>query len=152
MRTLVAALTLLAAVPLVAAHTQTGTPQHQPGGFSSPAIGFQDSWNLTLATAGTYYYHCHPHPWMRGVIQVEEGAPASAVTVRAVNYEFAPEDVRLAPDTTITFRNDDNDTHYVTESVPPAGADPGGDSPALAAIPAALVIVAVGFQMVRRRR
>ncbi|HEU0016335.1 MAG TPA: cupredoxin family copper-binding protein [Longimicrobium sp.] len=46
------------------AHTVTS------GGFDSGLIQPGQSWSYTFTTAGTYDYHCTPHPFMKGVVIV----------------------------------------------------------------------------------
>jgi len=47
------------------------------GSFTSDYISPGATWQHTFATAGTYAYHCTPHPWMKGVVHVT-GGPAPA--------------------------------------------------------------------------
>ena len=51
------------------AHTTTA----DAGGWSSPLLQVKQTFTTSIATAGTYDYHCTPHPSMRGRIIV--GSP-----------------------------------------------------------------------------
>ncbi|AIC14446.1 cupredoxin domain-containing protein [Nitrososphaera viennensis] len=31
-----------------------------------------ETWEFTITAVGTYHYHCEPHPWMQGSIEVTE--------------------------------------------------------------------------------
>ncbi|HEX6068072.1 MAG TPA: plastocyanin/azurin family copper-binding protein, partial [Nitrososphaera sp.] len=40
-----------------------------------PTIGLVapgESWEFTFTKVGTYAYHCEPHPWMQGEVEVIE--------------------------------------------------------------------------------
>jgi amicyanin len=39
--------------------------------FDSGMIGNGATWSMTFNTAGTYSYHCAPHPWMKGNVVVQ---------------------------------------------------------------------------------
>lgn len=41
------------------------------GVFSSPLLSRGETFSFTFDTAGTYTYHCDPHPYMTGTIVVE---------------------------------------------------------------------------------
>lgn len=41
-------------------------------GPSSPMLGKGDTYTYTFAKAGTYNYHCTPHPYMKGMVVVTE--------------------------------------------------------------------------------
>ena len=127
---------------------QTSGPSHKPGGFHSPPMFAEQRWNLTLSESGAYYYHCHPHPWMTGTIAVAEGG-AERVIVKTVNYAFAPTDVRIAPGGTVEFLNEDNDTHYVTETLPPSDDSKKSPGPSVVVGVAAAL---VGLGIVARSR
>ncbi|MDQ3812137.1 MAG: plastocyanin/azurin family copper-binding protein, partial [Chloroflexota bacterium] len=47
------------------AHTATAT-----GVFDTGLLGTGESATITVATPGTYEYHCTPHPWMRASLVV----------------------------------------------------------------------------------
>lgn len=49
------------------AHTSTAEDE----GWSSPLIGPGETYTRRFGSAGTFNYHCSPHPFMRGVIIVE---------------------------------------------------------------------------------
>jgi len=56
------------------AHTvASGTPRMgESGMFSSPVVPSDETYKVTLETAGTFDYYCTLHPWMTGVIIVKE--------------------------------------------------------------------------------
>ena len=55
--------------------TNTGSLQHSvtadDSSFDSGLFNTGESWNLTFNTAGTFSYHCGPHPWMKGTVVVQ---------------------------------------------------------------------------------
>lgn len=51
------------------AHTVTS----DQGLFDSGLFGPKETWVFTFGRAGIYPYHCTPHPWMQGIVTVEEG-------------------------------------------------------------------------------
>lgn len=42
------------------------------GGPSGPLFGKNETYQFTFATVGTYKYHCSPHPYMHGSVEVTE--------------------------------------------------------------------------------
>jgi len=60
---------------------QAHTVAADDGSFKSDYISPGGSFQHTFATAGTYAYHCEPHPWMKAVVHVSGGAaPATAAS------------------------------------------------------------------------
>ncbi|MFN8473202.1 MAG: plastocyanin/azurin family copper-binding protein [Anaerolineae bacterium] len=55
--------------------TNTGAQQHtvtaDDGSFDSGLFGNGGTYSHTFTTAGTYAYHCTPHPWMKGTVTVQ---------------------------------------------------------------------------------
>ena len=45
------------------------------GTFESPLIKPGEQWSFRFATAGTYAYHCMPHPFMKAEVRVKAGKP-----------------------------------------------------------------------------
>ena len=41
-----------------------------PAGIESPLLGHMGSFSYTFPEAGTYVYHCDPHPYMTGSVTV----------------------------------------------------------------------------------
>jgi len=41
------------------------------GSFDSGLLNTGDTWNMTFSSAGTYSFHCTPHPWMKGTVIVQ---------------------------------------------------------------------------------
>ncbi len=60
--------------------TNTDTAKHnvafddgQPAKkLDGPLFGKNETYQFTFASAGTYKYHCSPHPYMKGVVEVTE--------------------------------------------------------------------------------
>lgn len=139
---LLAILVLGILLPIVAAHV----PYHKPGGFQSPAIPPGTSWNLTLTSAGTYYYHCHPHPGMEATIVITSDAPDGRATIEMRNYTFTPLEIRARPGAVLEWINRDNVSHFVVESQPPDATpktSPGGN-------PIIIAMALAGVGLLRR--
>jgi len=64
-----------------AAHTYTaGTPSDGPSGvFDSGFLAVDDSYPYTADTIGEFDYFCMVHPWMQGVLIVQEAAAEEVV-------------------------------------------------------------------------
>lgn len=45
------------------------------GAWNSPILNPGERWAFVFSRVGRYRYHCTPHPWMTGVINVVAGAP-----------------------------------------------------------------------------
>ncbi len=130
-------------------------PTHKPGGFHSPDLPSGVSWTLTLTEPGTYYYHCHPHPFMHGVIDVTEDAPGHEVFVDVVDYDFAPDHVSIRPGGRVNWTNTGSTLHTVDESIPPAGDEGPKGGQGVPAVPATILLlasVATMAVMLRRRQ
>jgi plastocyanin len=87
----------------------------------SPLLQPGDSFQWTPPEAGTFEYHCHPHPWMTGVVRVVEGdRPPTAAHVVIVDgeaeeaYEFQPREIAVHVDDTLVWRNNGTVAHTVT--------------------------------------
>lgn len=104
-------------------HTATGS------GFDTGIIASGSIATVTLDSAGVYYYACLIHPEMTGVIRVRDGSgnvPDTAPEVLATsrdgptiaieNLSFSPAVTRVAPGTTVTWRNADSVPHTVTST------------------------------------
>ena len=53
-------------------HTvDSGTHEKHTGVFSSGLLGRMESYSFTFNEAGTYVFHCDPHPYMTGKVIVE---------------------------------------------------------------------------------
>lgn len=49
------------------------TPDKESADFkASELFGKGETYSMTFNTVGTYGYHCSPHPYMKGVIEVTE--------------------------------------------------------------------------------
>lgn len=53
-------------------HTVTSDTGSAPGGPASQLLAKGQSYSLTFGTAGTFNYHCDPHPYMKGTVVVTE--------------------------------------------------------------------------------
>ena len=56
----------------VAKHTITVDSGQPAGGPDSQLFGKNESFSFTFDSVGTYKYHCSPHPYMHGVVEVTE--------------------------------------------------------------------------------
>jgi plastocyanin len=93
-------------------HSVTADDKSFDSGYKKPGTDFQ----RVFPRVGKFSYHCAPHPWMTGVIQVV-AAPTTTTTV-------------LASTTTVTAPPPGAATSTLPPSSPGAGtpAPPGGDS------------------------
>jgi plastocyanin len=56
----------------VASHNAVADDGQPMGGPNGPFIGQGQSYSHTFKTAGVYKYHCSPHPYMHGTVEVTE--------------------------------------------------------------------------------
>ncbi len=56
----------------IAKHSVTVDNGQPAGGPGSDLFGKGQSYSFTFATVGTFKYHCDPHPYMHGVVEVTE--------------------------------------------------------------------------------
>ncbi len=56
----------------IAKHTITVDSGQPAGGPDGPLFGKGETYSFTFMAAGTYHYHCDPHPYMHGVVEVTE--------------------------------------------------------------------------------
>ncbi|MFA5861241.1 MAG: hypothetical protein WDA16_06050 [Candidatus Thermoplasmatota archaeon] len=84
----------------------------------TPMIGNGGSTPLTFDTAGIWYLHCHPHPWMlNNVTVVDDGKAPQRVIVHFVDgptqadYRYVPSDVTISKGSTIVYQNDGAQPH-----------------------------------------
>lgn len=56
----------------IAKHTVTVDSGQPAGGPDSQLFGKNESFSFTFASVGTYKYHCSPHPYMHGVVEVTQ--------------------------------------------------------------------------------
>ena len=52
------------------AHTVSFGTHEDPAGIESLLLGHMGSFSYTFPEAGTYVYHCDPHPYMTGSVTV----------------------------------------------------------------------------------
>ena len=77
-----------------AAHTATGgsATEGPSGVFDSSLIMAGSSFSHTFDAAGTFDYFCMVHPWMAGIVIVEDPAAAEAAAAEAAAAEAAAAD------------------------------------------------------------
>lgn len=56
----------------IAKHNVVVDDGQPAGGPSGPLFGKNETYQFTFANAGTFNYHCSPHPYMKGVVEVTE--------------------------------------------------------------------------------
>lgn len=106
-------------------------PKPQPN-LNTGNIEAGQSKPLTFKEEGLYQLHCHPHPWMKVNVTVQQGAPVGehAITIldgRAQSeYRYAPEDLVVGPGAKVNFVNNGAQMHTATqeaylEIIPGAG-------------------------------
>ncbi len=97
---------------LVAAHAQAQTgPMLEPG----------ESWSLTVTKAGTFGYHCHPHPWMEGELRITDATREPKAHLVAIvegssdpdRWTFEPGSLEVMVGDTITWVNNGDSPHQV---------------------------------------
>ena len=132
---LTALLLMIVASPLVTAgggHDE-GTPEpiveaaHEEAGASSPELPPGASWSYNLTSAGTFDYHCHPHPWMLAALNVlpsDGSAPRTHIInitepegAEFEDWTFAPKAMDVRVGDTVTWVNVGTVMHRVTQTV-----------------------------------
>ena len=89
----------------IAAHTSTaGTPTDGPSGvWDSSLVMPGSSYSVTLDEAGEYPYFCMVHPWMEGLVIVEDShAAAEAAAAEAAAAELAAAEAAAAEQMTLS--------------------------------------------------
>lgn len=83
-------------------------------GVASELLGNGESTSFVFNDVGEFNIFCEPHPVMKMVVIVEEGAELSGeVAVDIADYEFVEPTITVAPGTVITWTNQDNVRHNV---------------------------------------
>lgn len=83
-------------------------------GEASELLSEGDSTSFVFNQTGEFSIFCEPHPVMKMTVIVEEGAENSGeVALDIADYEFSEETITVAPDTTITWTNQDLAQHNV---------------------------------------
>lgn len=80
-----------------------------------------DTYSTVFDAPGIYVYHCHPHPWMKQLIIVEEGGPTEPVTSTIDNFRFVEPVTRVGVGTNVTWKNLDPLPHTATQEAAHAG-------------------------------
>ena len=83
--------------------------------FDSGDVAADAQWSRRFAVAGTFHYSCFYHGHMHGSIVVEAGGADSA-TVTISDNAYEPAKLTVAPGATVTWINQGDSTHTVTES------------------------------------
>lgn len=92
---------------------QTNAPPAESG-VASELLGNGESTSFVFNDVGEFNIFCAPHPVMKMVVIVEEGAEVSGeVAVDIADYEFVEPTITVAPGTVITWTNQDNVRHNV---------------------------------------
>jgi plastocyanin len=102
-------------------------PAPPAANVASDVFDLGQSFNQVFSAPGTYFIHCHPHPWMKNKVVVDPDAQTGAnLTVSIFNYAFGDgTPIVVSPNTTITFVNEDPIGHTVTSE----GFAPGAKMP-----------------------
>lgn len=130
------------AVKLDTGSAKDGSDWIQPGASKS----------VTFTEAGSFEMHCHPHPFMRSNVTVVDGyAGPKEVTVKITDgaelgtYRFVPENVLVAPGTTVVYENVGAQPHTATLMK----ADPPLKKLDLAKASGSVVVQGDGWQRIR---
>lgn len=113
------AATLLLSLGVLSACSNGDSSTGPPGPGSGPKelnSGTLTNGNIyrdSIATAGTYPYHCNFHGGMTGTVQVSNGGPASAAVSIADNA-FTPQIVSVRPNGVVTWTHNGGTSHTVT--------------------------------------
>lgn len=98
-----------------------GTAEVTAAKLDTKSIEPGASKSLKFAAAGVYRMHCHPHPYMKHNVTVVEGfSSPSKVEVSIVDgpttgeYRFVPENIVVAPGTTVVYTNLGDQPHTTT--------------------------------------
>lgn len=91
-------------------------------GSLSPGASF--SYTFTMNKDTTVNYFCSIHePDMKGKIVISQGAGGSGQdTVAMQNLQFMPDQLTIAPNTTIVWMNEDDVSHTVINGSPGSGS------------------------------
>lgn len=96
-------------------------PTAAPTALDTKNIDGGKTGTLTFATEGTYFMHCHPHPFMKLIVNVDKAAKTKGVAHVAIldgekptEFRFAPDEITVAPGTKITFWNNGTLMHTAT--------------------------------------
>lgn len=119
---------------LLAALLSTAAPAGAQDGFDSGSLDSGASWSHTFTEVNEagHAYHCHPHPWMEGVVHVnpDSDGVTETVEVRIVegatqdDWGYSVEHLSVEAGDTVVWTNTGSAVHTVTEV---AGGDGHGD-------------------------
>lgn len=83
-------------------------------GAASVLLAKGEMTSFVFNETGEFNIFCEPHPVMKMIVVVEEGAETSGeVAIDIADYEFVEETITVAPGTIITWTNQDNVQHNV---------------------------------------
>lgn len=98
--------------------------------FTTGCLNQDQSFSLVFDQAGTYNYHCHPHPWMKGRLIVDPDAPATPnATIRIQDFNYHQETLTVGLGSNVTFVNADVAPHTATIEDYTPGTLPAGSEP-----------------------
>ncbi len=120
---------LTISLPLVLTNCNSESTSPDEGQiFESNRIAADEMYTQTLEMTRTIQYHCTIHePDMKGTINIEQGAESTVtVTVTMENEEFQPQEITIAPNTTVLWVNRDNFAHTVVSGQPHENGNSGG--------------------------
>lgn len=92
--------------------------------LDSGMIAPGSTYSFTFEAAGDVSYHCHPHPWMRGNVTIEEahghGAPQTHHVevvdgASPADYRFVPENLTIHAGDTVVWHNNGTMQHHVMD-------------------------------------
>ena len=95
---------LTVSLPLVLVNCSAESTSPDEGQiFESTRIAVDEMFTQTLDMTRTVEYHCSLHePDMKGTINIEQGGEsADTVTVTMENTQFQPQEITIAPNTTV---------------------------------------------------
>lgn len=133
-------LVLAAALALAAVAVPAGA---QEDGFDSGDIAPGASWSHTFTEVFEegHEYHCHPHPWMEGMVHVQPDSDGETAVVRvdivegadSDDWGYSVEHLVIEAGDTVIWTNTGDAVHTVTQVQGDGhgehGDDPEGDHP-----------------------
>lgn len=91
------------------------TPSEDSYVFSTACLTMGQARNQTFGEPGVYFYHCHPHPWMKARVVVAADAQLTGtMDIPIRNFQFNASEVRVQPGSTIRWINEDPVAHTAT--------------------------------------
>lgn len=111
---------LVSLAVLLAGCATTKSHDGHEGGLDTGDIAPGAQKQVTFGAGPTVAMHCHPHPFMRHNVTLQEGAPSEAHVhildgLDEAEYRFEPENLTVAPHAVVTYHNHGNFTHTATQ-------------------------------------